>query len=300
MNISFSRSSGQGHVHEAPLIDRLFIGAGAMKAGTTWLYQVLDQHPDIFFSLEKEIHYFYAVHVNRNVLSEDVRLRNVRDKYLRIDPSTSRSEAVRKRLHWASNYLSSPIDDFWYRNLFVFRQGQRFASDFSNLYALLPSRAWAQIERCVGELKVLYTMRDPRKRLWSHVKFHLEITGQGHVLDVWGRDEFRDFLRKPFIWENAEYGKAIRSMRAGLSEDTLMIAFHEDIHADERLFLRQVEDFLDIPAHVYPEKVLNRKVNASTVRPMPEFFAGLVEKDVGRILDELGSEGITPPDCWMD
>jgi hypothetical protein len=56
------------------LLDNLFIGAGAMKAGTTWLYSLLETHPEIYFSYEKEIHYFYAAYVRREVLSDHARL----------------------------------------------------------------------------------------------------------------------------------------------------------------------------------------------------------------------------------
>lgn len=297
MNLRFNRPAPTATAH-GELIDRLFIGAGAMKAGTTWLYQVLDRHPDIFFSLEKEIHYFYAVHVNRSVLSEEVRLRNVRDKYLRIDPDTSRASAVRQRLHWCSNYLDGPVDDIWYRNLFVFRRSERFAADFSNLYALLPADAWARIAGSVKELRVLYTMRHPVKRLWSHVKFHLEVTGQSQALDHWGPDAYRDFIRKPFIWENAEYGAALRNMRAGLPEGTLLPVFHEDIHADERGFLAGLEEFLGLAPHDYPDSLLNRKVNTTRRRSMPEFFEDLVADDVARIIAEVKDQGLTPPASW--
>ncbi len=280
------------------LIDRLFIGAGAMKAGTTWLYQVLDQHPDIFFSLEKEIHYFYAVHVNPAVLSEEARLRNVRDKYLRIDPKMSRAGAVRQRLHWASNYLDGPIDDIWYRNLFVFRQNERFAADFSNLYALLPAPAWRKIANSVAELRVLYTMRHPVKRLWSHMKFHLEVTGRSEVLDRWGPADYRSFLKKPFIWENAEYGAALRNMQSGVPDGSFKAVFHEDIHTDERAFLHGLEDFLGLDHFHYPNAVVDRKVNATRQRHMPEFFASLLEEDVARITNEVKAAGYTPPDSW--
>lgn len=35
-----------------------FLGIGAQKAGTTWLYTQLSQHPDIHFPLGKEVHYW--------------------------------------------------------------------------------------------------------------------------------------------------------------------------------------------------------------------------------------------------
>ena len=35
-----------------------FLGIGAQRAATTWLYQVLRHHPDVFVSEKKEVHYF--------------------------------------------------------------------------------------------------------------------------------------------------------------------------------------------------------------------------------------------------
>ncbi len=35
-----------------------FLGIGAQKAGTTWLYTMLSQHPDISFPSRKELHYW--------------------------------------------------------------------------------------------------------------------------------------------------------------------------------------------------------------------------------------------------
>jgi hypothetical protein len=35
-----------------------FLGIGAQKAGTTWLFQMLKQHPEIGFPIQKEAHYW--------------------------------------------------------------------------------------------------------------------------------------------------------------------------------------------------------------------------------------------------
>lgn len=282
------------------LIDRLFIGAGAMKAGTTWAYQLLDLHPEIFFSFEKEIHYFYAAYVDRQVLSDRARMANVRDKYLRIDPERMHVPGLRAKLRWALAYLDGPVDDLWYRNLFMLRRGERFVADFSNLYALLPAEGWKRIAGRVGELRVLYTMRHPAGRLWSHIKFHLEMTGRSEELDRWGPADFRAFARKPFIWDNAEYGAALRRMRAGLPGEVLKPVFYEDIHADRLGFLRDVERFLGVAAHAYPDDRIDRKVNTTASRPMPDFFADLFGDDFRRIAGEVRAEGLSLPAAWSD
>ncbi|MBT8475893.1 MAG: sulfotransferase [Alphaproteobacteria bacterium] len=280
------------------LFDNLFIGAGAMKAGTTWLYSVLDRHPEIFFSPEKEIHYFHARHVDPAVLSEERRLANTKQKYLHIDPGKSRAAAVRARLRWAANYLDGPVDDHWYQSLFAARTGQTYVADFSNLYALLPQEAWPQVAARAGRLRVLYTMRAPIDRLWSHVKFHLTITGERDKLDQWGPSEMERFLRQPFLWNNAEYGQAVRRMQGGLPAEALMLAYHETMHADPRAGLRGIERFLGIAPHSYPDALLSQRVNATAATPPPPYFRDLVAKDVERIIGELRDIGLTPPESW--
>jgi hypothetical protein len=43
-----------------------FIGIGAQRAGTTWAYNCLAQHPEVFMSEQKELHFFYA-HYDRGM-----------------------------------------------------------------------------------------------------------------------------------------------------------------------------------------------------------------------------------------
>jgi hypothetical protein len=208
--------------------------------------------------------------------------------------------AIRNKLRWAANYLDGPVDDAWYRNLFMLRGQQTYAADFSNLYALLPADAWARINGRIGRLRVLYTMRDPVQRLWSHTKFHLKVSGQSDALDTWKAKDVAQFIRQPFIWENAEYGQAIRHMRNGLPHEALKFAWHEEIHQDECSFLAEIESFLEIGPHSYPEDRLHRKVNATAPRPVPEFFVDIVAKDVERIIQELTDLGLSPPASWQN
>ena len=278
----------------------LFLSIGAMKAGTTWLYAVLARHPALHFAMEKEIHYFYHRYVSPAQLTESYRLREARNRYLpRFDPEKANIDAVRENLHWISSYLSRPVDDHWYRNLFPLRDHQKYACDFSNLNALLPPAAWPQIAQKVQAFRVMYTMRDPLARLWSHTKFHLQVSGQIERLDEWGPDDFNTFVRAPHIWQNAEYGQVLRNLRKGLAREMRMVMFYEDLHADQRGMLRQIEEFLDIAPFEYPEGLLQRRITEGPKHSMPPFFAELFQRDIARICDEVRAEGFTLPDAWQ-
>ena len=43
-----------------------FICVGMQKCGTTWLYEKLGQHPDIWVPAMKEIHYFNELYIPRH------------------------------------------------------------------------------------------------------------------------------------------------------------------------------------------------------------------------------------------
>lgn len=281
------------------IFGNLFLSIGAMKAGTTWLYTVLDCHPELHFSPEKEIHYFYSRYVDAAILSERRRLENVRNRYLfRFNPENANIDRIRHNLHWVAAYLGRPVDDFWFRNLFHLRPHQKYACDFSNLNALLPGEAWPQIEAQCERLRVLYTMRDPLKRLWSHTKFHLEFSGQADKLDTWRAEDFDVFVRKPFIWDNAEYGRILGRLRRGLRQENWMGLFYEDLHTDQRGKLKEIEDFLGISHYSYPDAIMKRRVNKSIRRPMPEFFPELFARDIARIKGEVEAEGFAIPESW--
>lgn len=277
----------------------LFLSIGAMKAGTTWLYAVLSRHPALHFAMEKEIHYFQHRYVNPSQLSEAYRLKEVKMRYLhRFDPDSANIDAVRANLHWISNYLSRPVDDHWYRNLFPLRDHQKYACDFSNLNAHLPVEAWLQIVEKAERLRVMYTLREPLARLWSHVKFQLQLTGQIGQLETWSPKDLNAFARQPHIWNNGEYGEVLRRMRAGLPKEMCKVVFYEELHADQRGMLREIEQFLDVPPFEYPQSLLEKRITEGVKIGVPKCFAALFEEDMVRIRSEVRAEGFSLPMSW--
>lgn len=282
------------------MFGNLFLSVGAMKAGTTWLYSVLNRHPELHFTPEKEIHYFYHRYVNPDMLAENNRLANARERYLfRFDPQKANIDRIRSNLHWVSHYLSRPVDDHWYRNLFQLHAGERWACDFSNLSALLPTEAWQQIESQCRNLKVLYTMRDPTERLWSHTKFHLQITGNLNKTRHWRPRNFYNFAKQSFIFENSEYGKILKNLEHGLTTENLMVLNYEDIHSDQRKHLKEIEDFLGVSNINYSQVILDKRPTESARLPMPDFFPRLFAKEVDQIKQQLREMGYKIPQSWL-
>jgi len=269
-----------------------------MKAGTTWLYAMLDHHPDIYFSDEKEVHYFAHVHGVQNALAIANRLDRFRRFAAGLKPDAYNPRWVRRRLDWYSRWLFEPIDDDWYASLFKRRNGQKYVADFSNLTALIGDAGWQHVRQIAGEVRVLYIMRDPLKRLWSHVKFHAQYTGRADQLAGMNAREMWAEARADHLWKNSEYGRIVATMKRNLKEDELMVAFFEDIHADPLGWLRRLEAFLGVQPGNYDAARLSERINTSTDVAMPDFFPKLFADDFARIHAELRQQGLTPPEAW--
>jgi hypothetical protein len=281
-----------------PVFDHLFLGAGAMKAGTTWIYDVLHRHPDIHFSQEKEIHYFYARHLRPDMLSDRARMQRAKG-YLHFDPDLSRREVLRRRVLWTAAWLDGPVDDAWFNALFRFRGSARWMAEFSNMTARLPAEAWRDIAARTRRLRVLYTLREPLDRTWSHVRFHLKMQGQDHLLEEWSLDDLIAHIHAGDYLDHSDYVAAIDRMRAGLPEDALRVDFYDRIARDPRGYIADIEAFLGVDPHPVPDDIIDRVVNPSPARPMPEGLAEALAPMVRAQVDGLRARGITPPETWQ-
>ena len=282
---------------DAPVFDHLFLSVGAMKAGTTWLYDVMSRHPEVHFSHEKEIHYFYAQALRPGLLSDRARMRRAKG-YLAFDPEVSHPVTLQRRVRWAASWLDGPVDDAWFNALFLHRGTARWIADFSNLNALLPANHWREIHARTRKLRVLYTLREPVDRLWSHVRFHLKMHGQSQLLENWTVDELFAHIQQGDYLEHTDYVAAIARMRKGLPSECIHIDFFDRISTDPRGFVADIENFMEIDSQTIPDQIVSRVVNPSPPRPLPDGLTERLEPFARSQRDGLKQMGFTLPKHW--
>ena len=105
-----------------------FIVAGAQKSGTTWLFECLDEHPEIFVPRSKEVHYF-------------------------CPPDKCRFSTCNKGLDWYRNQFSSP-------------QSQKAKGDLTTDYMYYPDVA-TRLYQLDPNMKIVFLLRNPVERAYS-------------------------------------------------------------------------------------------------------------------------------------
>jgi hypothetical protein len=129
---------------------------GAHKAGTTWLYQQLDSHPDFWMPPIKELHYFDQL--SRTQQAARPRCRDERDlRFLERLKSLS---------------AESRIDFENYGRLFE-SKASLLSGDISPNYSTLSNEVIRQVVGYFPNLKVIFLARDPVERVWSHLSMEV-------------------------------------------------------------------------------------------------------------------------------
>ncbi len=254
-------------------LPNLFLSAGAMKTGTTWLYANLKNHPDIYFTPEKEIHYFANKAGIENQLSHRNRILKFKaftKKY--IDKNPKELSKHLPNIYWYAGYARTPnINDNWYKSLFSLRgRKKKFCTDFSNLYCQMPSSSWKEVYNIADNLKVIYTLRDPLDRIWSHYKFHMKWIGREKDVLKAGFPLFKKTIDQRWFWVNAEYDKNYVNMRDGLRDEDFGLLYFEDFRKKPRAELFTLFEFLGIKKVHPDDKKIFMKINSTEELEFPK------------------------------
>lgn len=135
-----------------------FVGIGAARSGTSWLYEVLDRHPSIWLPPIKELHYFDDPSRSKRYYSY-LRMRLISGLWVRRPFSA-----------WDLQYFFGRPCDEWYSRLF--EPGRRcglLTGEITPAYAILDEAILERIQAINRQVKLIYLMRDPVMRCWSAV-----------------------------------------------------------------------------------------------------------------------------------
>ncbi len=129
-----------------------FLCVGAHKAGSTWLYQQLDSHPDFWMPPVKELHYFDQL-----------------GKVERAAHPRCRDERDLRFLEKLKSLSAEPTIDLEnYGRLFE-PKASLLSGDISPNYSTLNNEIIRKVVRHFSSLKVIFLARDPVERVWSHL-----------------------------------------------------------------------------------------------------------------------------------
>ena len=137
---------------------------GAQKAGTSWLFEVLSDRPDIWAPPFKELHFFdhkFIEECNKWAgwhIRKEIKI--ARKKHL--DQSIYPDE---KFLDYLDSILEPPMfNGNWYKKIFSRAPSSSICIDVTPEYSCLPEEGVRFVAKFLKETKFIYIIRNPLDR----------------------------------------------------------------------------------------------------------------------------------------
>lgn len=199
-----------------------FVGLGAQRAGTTWLWRVLQDHPEVAFGPIKELHYFTVKHGNEDAKQLRTELRKQLIHHLNVDKLNARMQV---RIRMLAHRFTMLTDEDYTDYFAMLREysGKSCVGEITPAYALLPTEGFANLLEVVPEGRFFFILRSPFDRIHSSSRMN----GQ----------ENRDLLAfsmHPPVRGRTDYRGTVERALSVIPREQLHFAFYEDLCDPER------------------------------------------------------------------
>lgn len=224
------------------------IGIGAQKAGTTWLSQMLAQHPRVWTPPFKEVQFFSQRFVEEHRQWIPWHFRRSRETIQ--SRWNSRGEAVPQGL---TDYLDRVTADpmftnDWYKQIFAPAPRGSQPMDVTPEYSTLPDEGVEFVRDFLPRARFIYIIRDPVDRAISQMKMHVM---RKRKRNPQAAQDWAALLDDPAVWNRGDYAAYVPRWRKHFGDDRLLMLPFGQIAADPAALLARIEDFLDLPHHDY-------------------------------------------------
>lgn len=248
------------------------LGIGAQKAGTSWLAQMLGQHPQIWIPPFKEVQYFNHLFIPEHRRWIGWHYRNkpqeIRDRHQRRDiPLPPELDAYLNRVTSGKMY-----HNHWYKRIFAPAPQSAQPMDFTPEYSTLPDEGVDYVAKFLPRAKIIYLIRHPVDRAISQLRMNLRREKrQPATLDDWMAE-----IDNPVLYDRGDYAAYLPRWQARFPH--MLILPFGDIARDPQSVMDRVEACLGIGP--FPYRDLHQKVFATPhgLRPPPDAVAALTRR----------------------
>ena len=238
-----------------------FLGIGAQKSATRWLYRRLSQHPEVYLTYIKELHYF-----------DKLRGLGFFDRFSeRSWKKATKKFSLKKSQHlsWMLKYTLGRYNDDWYSSLFA-AAGERKSGEITPEYSGLPVRDIKVIKEINPDLRIIYLLRDPVSRAWSH--FRMQIRHTGKRIEDLSDEEVIKWLDSEVIYEKGNYYDNLSRWMEVFPENQILIGYLEEVANTPSDLIRRVQDHIGIAPINFDQDSLEEKNHVGIKVPFKDSY----------------------------
>lgn len=281
-----------------------FLGIGAQRAGTSWLYSRLRKHQEIWMPPVKEIHFFdrSAIYPSPNDLATASFLsRIIRSKTLHNPRMVAGIKTIFSHLKkgdltqaiWWSKWIFGYYNENWYQGLFSKVQENTICGEITPSYSILEDRDIAKIKSLNSDIKLIYIIRNPVERAWSAIRFHAHM---GAKINLDSADQIISILKHPAMFLRSDYECTIDKYLNHFDPSQFLLCFYDAIKNDTSGLMHAIANFLCVkpfdPSLIDNEILINPSPKHSMPNQVREYLLERYSPMTNRMAQSLGSYAI--------
>lgn len=221
-----------------------FLCIGAQKAGTSWLYAQLRQHPDIWLPPIKELHYFDHLYCEANRSWTTWHIQQAA-KSLIQDHFEQCEVANFAYIRYLAAMACKPLfTEQWYRQAFNRPAAKnKMAGDITPEYCAIGDEGIAYVKRLLGNIKIIWIIRDPIERALSQIRMNAERQGiTGNI----SRTQGLELANNPEIFERGNYADYIPRWESQFDPTDMLFLPFRHIGGQPLATLQAIAQFIGI------------------------------------------------------
>ena len=282
-----------------------FLGIGAHKAGSTWLFSQLRSHPEIWLPVVKELHFFdrasrYPSPDNlatsspaRRLVKPNAAYRREFAKSLATMVSQIREGQYQASM-WHFRWLFGYYDEDWYTALF--RPGLDYPAcgEITPAYSILDTDDVERIKTVNPGMKFIFMVRNPIERAWSAMRFNTDRGIFEFGLD--DEDKIIGAMKGQGFVLRGDYERTIANFLTHFDSSQVLVCYFDAIKQDTIGLMAAITDFLGVSR--FDNDTINNQliVNPSTSRQMPpsvrDYLVSVYEPMIHRFARKYGSYAV--------
>lgn len=281
-----------------------FLAIGPPRTGTSWLYTMLKQHPEINFAPDKGIRYFWE----RFMLGKGGLLKNLFDPHWHFQHKRNylkgRIIGYLKGRHWTLGditwdlrYFLLPHNDKWYLSLF---EQTGLWGDIDQKYCELPGEEVIKVKALLPDIRIMIGLRDPIERSWSRARMNLLKGPRSKPFEMIEDEMFYQNFEEEHILKCNDYKALVERWQQHFGAENIWLYYYDELIADPHKVLREACSFLGVSPMDYTG-LAEQRINKGPEQQIPEkHLRRLVSLNIG-FLERMADYFDKPyPRLWFE
>lgn len=248
---------------------RFYLGVGAQKSATTWLFQQLIKSENYKPGFCKEYHIFdYLEHqeIHKNTRKNaHIRIKNFTNTYQKQHPIAINSHFQNRSEKTIETFYENTDNYYDYFDS-ILTDETSFSADITPAYSMLSAEVLSTIrdnfEKRGIKLKVIFLMREPISRLESELRMSLRREG---AFDKKSDNEMvmqiKQKLAEGALNNHGNYSYTCAQLDNSIPQKDIFYGFYETLFLGDEI--NRLSEFTNIPQSAFDS---NKKIN-KTIKP---------------------------------